>query len=245
MKKQTYLFFILLVVVMASCFIYPKVAYDMQYMSVKTNFCFTGTSEQASVSDYYASDSKFYGGATLKINEEVVLSEVKVVLDNGQTKTHPFQKIDALTYVLDVNREQINAKPTSLELHTADGLYDTIAMQATLTPMYHFHDGTQSYRHVFINDAGAFLGNFSLKEVPENAKQMVTFEFCHKDDTKTKGYHVFAKKDILLAQMIGEKDLGFTPFLNGAHFDVNEDVYVIISYNETTSVELPLVKGVN
>lgn len=235
---------LLLLILGTSLSLYSKVNFGMQHTSTKTNFIYEGSTEHCEVSNYYASDGDFYGGASIEVNDELKVDEVKVTLSDGSTITHRLSQVDD-HYVINASKVKKEVLPTTLMLLCEGEIVDEVMLSATSKAQYHYSDENQSYRHVYINEAGVFLGNYTLETLDEDISQNVTLEFCHKDSTKSEGYHVFAKKVMSLATFTSQNDLGFVSFNEGAKYDENEDVYVIISWSDTHVEELPLVKGVN
>jgi len=245
-SNNLYIFIVALIVLVAtSVYLFSGVNFSMQFTNTKSDFSYQGATDKTTVTSYYASSGEYIGGASLEVEEGVFLDSAIVIFDNGIEIQHTLNPLSTTHYVLNTVKKEIDASPSKMTL-TKDGeVYDVIDLTKKNDELYYFTDGTQSYRHIFINEAGIFLGDYHLEELGDDIKQNIILEFCHKDDSKSQGYHILAKKMISLSKMISGEDLGFVAFSQGANYDKTKDVYVIISWSDTNIVELPLVKGVN
>lgn len=248
MKENHYLYKLLalfMVVILASIYLFANTNFSIQHTNVLKDFLFEGASDKTTITQYFSGNSDYVGGAGLTLNEEVQLSHVEVTCEDGSKIKHNIEAKDTNNYTLNVVKKAELSKPEKITLYVDNEVYDEVLLSKTNEQLYYFADENQSYRHIYINDAGVFLGEFYLKELPEDIKQNVIFEFCHKDDSTSTGYHVFAKKMIGLYDLTVGKDLGFVPFVKGERFDSEKDVYVIISFSNTNVIEMPLIKGAN
>lgn len=248
MNQQRYsniLLGFLAVVLATSLFLISNVKFSMINTNVKTNYQFEGATDKTTVTKYYASTGDYFGGAMLVTNDDIVTAIV--TFNDTSTVTHHVTPILEDAYVLDVVKGKVNNLiPTQIVVYNENNEeVDTIALQHTLGELYSFTDGNQTYRHIYMNQAGIFLGEYVIETLSSDVQQIITLEFCHKDETKSEGYHLLAKKQMSLGKFVSGEDLGFLPFLSTAKYDANKDVYVIITFSNTNVSEIPLVKGVN
>lgn len=249
MKKNNYLnimFIFFMIVLGTSLFLFENTNFNLLNTSQKVDYQYTGSTQKIDVLQYYASTGEYYGGATLSLSENLEISQASVTLEDGTIHNHQVVKKDELTYVLDVIRIKESIKPTTLTLYNAEGeLVDAISLHKSLGELYSFTDGNQTYRHIYVNEAGIFLGEYVIDELGEDFEQKITLEFVHRDETKSEGYHLLAKKQLTLGKFISGEDMGFLPFLETADYDATSELYVIVSWSDTNIVEIPLTKGVN
>ena len=230
---------LLILVLGISTYLFGNIQFSLKTTNCLTDFSYSGQTEKSSLTNYYAGEMS--GGALLALNDDVSVTEAIVRFEDGKQLVHRINE----SGVFNVTKAATSSQPVEAVLMVGSDIYDTISLQATTPALYSFTDGTQTYRHIYINEAGVFLGEFIANGLDEDVKQNIMLEFCHKDEKTSGGYHVFARKLVSLSKWIKGEDLGFSAFLNGARYDENEDVYVIITFSDTNIVELPLQKGVN
>ena len=236
---------ILMILVLMSMYLFDSTNYSLQHTNNLTHFLYSGSTDKTSITSYFSGDSDYVGGAKLTMSEEVNVENVEVLYSNGSKLNHPLTTLDKNNYLLNVVKGENENIPQQIIIYANGEQYDVVEIKASSDMLYYFADENQSYRHIYIGETGVFLGEYFLKEFPEDAKQNVIFEFCHKDESTSTGYHVFAKKMVSLFDMTTGKDLGYTAFLNGARFDLNKEVFVIITFSDSHVIEMPLTKGAN
>lgn len=236
---------ILVVLLSISIYMYSGVSFSISHTNTKQNFIYEGSSSQAALTNYYASESDFIGGANLQLNEAMEIDSIEIVLENDKVIKHQIQKLDDLNYLLNVKKTSQTTLPKQAVLYVQGEVYDVIDLSKKTKELYSFTDGKQTYRHLYFNDTGVFLGEFHLEEMPEDVSEYVMVEFAHKDDKSSTGYHVFAKKRFSLFSFVSGEDLGYVDYLENKNYDFSKDVYVIISWSNGNVVEMPLIKGAN
>lgn len=235
------------IVLATSLFLMPNVFFSMNNTNTKTKYQYEGSNNEVTISNYYASNTEFVGGARVTLENETEMAYAICEFNDGTIVKHQLTAIDEKNYVLNTRKvSEGEHKPTQITLHTSDDeLITTINLQSSLGALYSFTDGHQTYRHVYINDSGIFMGEYEIDTLSDDIKPLVTIEFMHKDENMSGGYHLLAKKQMSITKFTSGEDLGFVPFLETAHFNENKNVYVIINFSDTNVVEIPLKKGVN
>lgn len=254
--KQVYMTMLMVffLVIMATLIMqYPYFRFQLYRLNDYEAETFQAENEDMTITDYYASDHPYYGGASVYLKDEKEQFDslnATVTLNNGQTIQHRLTHCEGERYMMDaVLMNNTAAKPEQIAIFHQDQLVASADLTAQTGTLYQASSHQYVFRDIFVTASGVFTGLFEAyeKEALLEQFQMVTVEFCHPDASKSSGYQLLARTQYQVPDFLANDASDFIPFLPSAKYQSDHKVEVIITFEGANrqTIVLTLKEGVS